>query len=326
MDAQRSPREYAFFDLQPSHGDELDELLSGLQQPQKSVSPKFFYDEKGSRLFEEITRLDEYYPTRTEMALFDRHHQEIAEALGGSTHSSCLVEYGSGSSAKVRMLLETLRPVAYLPVDISAAHLQSAARSLHEDYPWLSVYPTCADFTQAFELPDVVAGLDKTGFFPGSSIGNFHPHEAVEFLVNVTRTLGPQGRMLIGVDLKKEVAVLEAAYNDSRGVTKEFNLNLLEHLNARYAVGFNVEKFRHYAAYNEPEGCIQMFLECQEAQTIQVAGQEIKIAAGERIHTENSYKYAPEQFAQLAAQSGFEVAHAWLDERSWFAVFLLAVA
>ena len=325
MDARSAPNEYAFFDLQPAQGDELEELLAGLRQAQKQVSPKFFYDAAGSRLFDEITQLDEYYLTRTEMALFERHHGQIADALRGSGNASCLVEYGSGSSAKVRRLLEELQPAAYLPVDISADHLQGAARQLHADYPWLGVYPTCADFTRAFTLPDVVAEMDKTGFFPGSSIGNFDPPHAVDFLVNVTRTLGQGSKLLIGVDLKKDPAVLNAAYNDSKGVTAEFNLNLLRHLNARYGAGFAVEDFAHFAAYNEAEGCIQMFLESRVAQSVTLAGQTIEFAAGERIHTENSFKYAPEEFAELAASSGFSVSFVWVDERQWFGVFLLQV-
>ena len=325
MGAQTSHKEYAYFDLQPTQGADLEGLVAGLQQPQKQVSPKFFYDEAGSKLFDEITQLEEYYLTRTEMALFDRHHDQIAEALRASARGSCLVEYGSGSSAKVRKLLETLRPVAYLPVDISGEHLQAAARRLHADYPWLRVYPTCADYTQAFELPEVVDELDKTGFFPGSSIGNFDPPHAVDFLVNVTRTLGPDGKLLLGVDLKKDVAVLEAAYNDSLGVTARFNLNLLEHLNARYSAGFDVENFTHDAVYNEQEGCIQMFLESRVAQSVTLAGERISFAAGERIHTENSFKYAPEEFAQLAVDAGFNVSFMWVDERRWFAVFLLEV-
>jgi dimethylhistidine N-methyltransferase len=326
MEAHRPASEYAFFDLQPAQSAELEELVAGLRQPEKRVSPKFFYDETGSRLFDEITELEEYYLTRTEMALFDHYHDQIAEALQGTARGSCLVEYGSGSSYKVRKLLETLRPAAYLPVDISADHLQVAARKLHDDYPWLRMYPTCADFTQAFELPEVVAGLDRTGFFPGSSIGNFEPQSAVEFLVNAARTLGFGGRLLIGVDLKKDTAVLEAAYNDRSGVTARFNLNLLEHLNSRYSAGFEVENFSHHAAYNEREGCIQMFLESQSAQTVNVAGEQIQFAAGERMHTENSYKYSPEEFASIAQSGGFHVARRWQDERDWFCVFLLEVA
>lgn len=325
MDAQRSANEYAFFDLQPEQADDLAELVAGLQQAQKRVSPKFFYDAAGSQLFDEITQLEEYYLTRTEMALFDRHHDQIAEALRGSANASCLVEYGSGSSAKVRRLLEALRPGAYLPVDISADHLQTAARQLHADYPWLRVYPTCADFTRAFALPDVVAEMDKAGFFPGSSIGNFDPLHAVDFLVNVTRTLGQGSKLLIGVDLKKDPAVLNAAYNDRQGVTARFNLNLLRHLNARYRAGFKLENFVHYAAYNEDEGCIQMFLESRVAQSVTLAGQTIEFAAGERIHTENSFKYTPEEFAHIATQSGFAVSFVWVDERRWFGVFLLDV-
>ncbi len=325
VDAQSSANEYAFFDLQPSARAELDEIVAGLTATRKTVSPKFFYDEKGSKLFEEITQLDEYYLTRTEMALFDQYHEQIAQALAWRRRRGCLVEYGSGSSAKVRNLLETLRPAAYLPVDISAEHLQAAAKKLHEDYPWLHVYPTCADFTLPFELPGVVADFDKAGFFPGSSIGNFEPADAVGFLVNVTRTLGAGARFLVGVDLKKDISILDAAYNDSQGVTAQFNLNLLEHLNRSYGADFDLPGFAHRAAYNETLGCIQMFLESRVDQSVRIGGHTIDFARGELIHTENSYKYAPEEFVAVASRSGFGVDHMWTDERGWFAVFLLEV-
>lgn len=320
-----SASEYAYFDLQPEQGEDLADVLTGLRQPAKVVSPKYFYDAQGSRLFDAITELDEYYLTRTELALFDRYHDEIANALRAGAHGSCLVEYGSGSSAKVRRLLEALRPAAYLPVDISADHLQQAAQRLHSDYPWLAVYPTCADFTEPFVLPTVVAELDKTGFFPGSSIGNFEPQAAVEFLVNVTRTLGVGAHMLIGVDLKKDRQVLEAAYNDSQGVTAEFNLNLLTHLNARFGATFDVSSFAHVARYNEVQGCIQMFLESRRAQTVTLGGERIEFAAGELLHTENSYKYAPDEFASLAGRAGFTVTSLWRDANDWFGIFLLQV-
>ena len=317
--------EYAFFDLQPERGADLDELLAGFRLADKQVSPKFFYDEAGSKLFDEITQLDEYYLTRTEMKLFDEYHREIVDALQVGARESCLVEYGSGSSAKVRKLLDTLRPSAYMPVDISAEHLQAAARALHQSYPWLHVYPTCADFTQPFELPAVADGFVRTGFFPGSSVGNFEPEEAVAFLANVSRTLGSGARFLIGVDLKKDVDVLEAAYNDADGVTARFNLNLLSHLNARYGADFEVSAFEHRASYNEELGCIQMFLISLRAQTVTLSGERFSFGAGEPIHTENSYKYAPEEFSRLARQSGFDLTRVWIDERGWFGVFLLEV-
>jgi dimethylhistidine N-methyltransferase len=311
---------YEFFDLEPSTDAMREEVIAGLRSHPKHIAPKFFYDEQGSELFEAITRLPEYYLTRTEMALFDRHEERIAQAMGGG---GCLVEYGSGSSAKIRKLLKNVRPTAYVPVDISRDHLQDSSRQLHDDFPWLQIYPVCADFTKTFALPERVHGLSKVGFFPGSSIGNFRPAEAVEFLVNVIRTLGPRGRFLVGVDTKKSTEALEAAYNDSQGLTARFNENMLLHLNVKLQANFVVDQFTHQARYNEDEGCIQMFLESNVAQIATVAGQQIHFAKGETVHTENSYKYHPAEFETLVAEAGFQVKDLWTDERGWFGVYLL---
>ena len=318
---QQDSREgYEFFDLKPSTEAMREEVIAGLASVPKHIAPKFFYDEQGSELFEAITRLPEYYLTRTEMALFDQHQEQIAQAMGGG---GCVVEYGSGSSAKIRKLLENVRPQAYVPVDISRDHLRDSSRRLHDDFPWLQIYPTCADFTEAFALPEPVKGLSKVGFFPGSSIGNFRPDEAVDFLVNVTRTLGPEGRFLVGVDTKKSTETLEAAYNDSQGLTAQFNENLLQHLNDTLQADFVVEQFTHQAHYNEDEGCIQMFLESNVAQTASIGTQQFHFAEGETVHTENSYKYHPAEFEALAADAGFRVKEMWIDERQWFGVYLL---
>lgn len=314
---------YEFFDHKPTADAMRDEVIAGLSGAQKQIAPKFFYDEQGSVLFEAITRLPEYYLTRTEMALFDRHQAEIAGAMGAG---GCLVEYGSGSSAKIRKLLENVRPQAYVPVDISRDHLEGSSRQLHDDFPWLQIYPTCADFTEPFMLPGPVDGLSKVGFFPGSSIGNFHPDAAVDFLVNVTQTLGSEGQLLVGVDTKKSTETLEAAYNDSQGLTAQFNENLLHHLNATLEADFVVEQFTHQANYNEDEGCIQMFLHSDVAQTARIGAEQFHFDAGETVHTENSYKYRPAEFTDLAAAGGFQVKDMWTDEREWFGVYLLEVA
>lgn len=309
-----------YFDLKPRTADMREEVLAGLARAPKYLSPKYFYDETGSELFEEITRLPEYYLTRTEMALFDAYLGDIADALGADV---CLVEYGAGATLKIRKLLERVRPAAYVPVDISGDHLLAQARELHADYPWLDVFPTCADFTAPFPLPGPVAGLARVGFFPGSSIGNFTPEDAGSFLRNVHATLGSGGRLLVGIDRKKSRAVLEAAYNDSAGVTAAFNLNALEHLNRRLGADFDPGAFRHEAVYNEAEGCIQMFLVSQVAQTVRVAGRTFDFAEGEAIHTENSYKYHPHEFEALSRANGFEVDTWWTDEAERFALFLL---
>ena len=312
--------EYRFFDQLPPPSALLDEVIAGLSEQPKRIAPKFFYDERGSRLFEAITRLPEYYLTRTEMGLFDVCLPEVRERVG---EGGCLVEYGAGSTVKVRRLLEELRPGAYLPVDFSRRHLEQSAKALHRDYPHLSVFPVCADMTAPFDLPEVVAGTDKLGFYPGSSIGNFEPGDARAFLRQVAATLGSGSRLLIGVDRKKDVGVLEAAYNDSAGVTADFNLNILHHLNAALATEIDPTGFRHLANYNEESGCVQMFLECVRDQSSRVDGRIVEFTQGERVHTENSYKYGHEQFAELAERGGFEVEASWSDPDDYFTLFLL---
>lgn len=311
---------YAFFDRKPKVADMREEVLAGLAQTPKRLSPKYFYDETGSRLFEQITELPEYYLTRTEMALFDASLAEVADAVGAGV---CLVEYGSGSNQKIRKVLERLHPAAYVPVDISDDHLQAEARALHRDHPWLDVFPTCADFTAPFPLPEPVADMPLMGFFPGSSIGNFDPAGAVQFFANVRTTLGPGGRMLVGVDRKKSPEVLEAAYNDSQGVTAEFNLNVLRHLNERLDGDFDPEAFAHEARYDEVAGCIRMFLRSLTGQTVRLGGARFDFRPDERIHTESSYKYDPEEFLALARRGGFSAESWWTDEAERFALFLL---
>ncbi len=311
---------YEFFDRAPTNAAMREEVVAGLSSASKYIAPKYFYDERGSALFEAITRLPEYYLTRTEMSLFDRHQAQIAQAMGSG---GCVVEYGSGSSAKIRKLLENVQPQAYVPVDISRDHLKDSSRQLHIDFPWLQIFPVCADFTEDFALPDPVANLSKVGFFPGSSIGNISPDEVVGFLAKVARTLGVEGQLLVGVDTKKSTEKLEAAYNDSEGLTARFNTNLLRHLNQTLQADFVVEQFTHQARYNESEGCIQMFLESDVAQTANIGTAQFHFAAGETVHTENSYKYHPDEFAALAAEAGFRVKDMWIDERQWFGVYLL---
>ncbi|MFW6093256.1 MAG: L-histidine N(alpha)-methyltransferase [Pseudomonadota bacterium] len=311
---------FAYFDRKPHVADMRDEVTRGLRARPKRLAPKYFYDEAGSRLFEKITELPEYYLTRTEMALFDVYLETIAGVLG---EGFCLVEYGSGSTQKIRKLLERLRPAAYVPVDISGEHLEAGARALHRDFPWLDVFPTCADITTPFPLPAPVRGLPLVGFFPGSSIGNFEPDEAEAFLGNVRRTLGNQARLLIGVDRKKDPATLEAAYNDAGGVTAAFNANALAHINQRLGADFDLAGFAHEARYNADRGCVQMFLRSRLAQTVRIGDETFTFEAGELVHTENSFKYHPEEFVALAARSGFACDSRWTDEAERFGLFLL---
>jgi dimethylhistidine N-methyltransferase len=316
--AARAP--FEVFDYKPEPVDVQAEVRKTLKAPRKHVSPKFFYDEAGSKLFEAITELPEYYLTRTELAIFDDHLGDIAESVGRGT---CLVEYGSGSSLKIRRVLEQVEPAAYVPVDISGDHLVDMATELASDFPELAIYPTCADFTSAFELPPPVAGMPKVGFFPGSSIGNFERSDARDFLTNVRGNLGAGGRLIIGVDLKKDRGVLEAAYNDASGVTARFNLNLMEHLAELLEVDLNPDRFEHRAIYDEASGAIRMYLDVTETHSVDIGGERIEFRAGESIHTENSFKYDPGEFVALAAAAGFAERGRWLDRQGWFAVFVL---
>lgn len=298
------------------------EVLAGLNAEQKRLSPKFFYDEAGSKLFEAITELPEYYPTRTELGIFAEHMASLARSLDPGC---CVVEYGSGSSLKIRKVLEEVQPAAYVPVDISGDHLVEMAEDLAADFPHLALYPTCADFTGEFVLPPPVASMPKVGFFPGSSIGNFQPDEALQFLTQASRTLGQGGKMIIGVDLKKDIDVLEAAYDDADGITAQFNLNVLRHLGQALGADLDPDRFAHRAEFNAGIGAIQMFLDVKESHEVLIGEQRIRFEVGESIHTENSFKYEPEQFLELSSRAGFTKQGVWTDRENWFAVFLLEV-
>lgn len=300
-----------------------EEVIEGLLAPQKSLAPKYFYDERGSQLFDEITRLPEYYPTRTETALFEAHSSEIAQHFSGAV---TLIEYGSGSSRKIRALLEGMKPAAYVPLDISGEHLETSAKTLQADYEWLDIFAVCADYSQEIQLPELIPLNQPMAFFPGSSIGNFAPADAQAFLSRVRALVGDQGKLLIGVDRKKDKAVLESAYNDAAGVTAAFNLNVLTHLNRELDGNFNPQGFAHRAIYNEEIGSIQMFLESLTEQRVTLADERIEFAQGEQIHTENSYKYDPQQFVELAARSGWVEERHFTDEQNYFSVFLLKAA
>lgn len=313
-------RQLTVLDLHPEIENVTQEVCAGLAKQNKSLSPKYFYDERGSQLFEAITQLDEYYPTRTELGLFDAHLSEIADLIG---EGSCVIEYGSGSSLKIRKLFEALSPLAYVPVDISRDYLLSNAMALAQDFPRLTVLPVCADFSQPIALPEQVDGMNPIAFFPGSSIGNFEPAQAKQFLRRVADTLGCGGHLLIGVDCKKDRVVLERAYNDAAGITAAFNLNALSHLNRLLGTKFQLDAFEHEAHYNEDAGCIQMFLRSTMQQQVSVGGSVFTFDDGERLHTENSYKYSPNEFVRLAEDSAFRCEHYWQDADEYFALYLL---
>jgi len=298
------------------------EVLHGLSLPQKSIPPKYFYDAEGSKLFDIITGLPGYYLTRVETTILRANTAAIAGQVG---KGSCLVEYGSGSSVKSRLILDACRPAAYVPVDISRDHLERSARSIFDDYPALSVYPTCADYTSSFELPAPVHELPRLAFFPGSSIGNFEPSAAAAFLRGVAQVVGADGWLVLGVDTKKDGRVLDRAYTDAGGITERFNKNLLLNINRAVGADFDTDAFRHLAIYNETAGRIEMYLVAQRSHRVNVAGAEVSFFEGEALHTENSYKYAPEEFGALVRGSGFECVEVMLDDRSYFSVFLLRV-
>ena len=312
-------REFRFFDRKPSVPDATVELVTGLSAPAKAVPPKYFYDETGSRLFEAITKLPEYYLTRTETGILEDNREDLARWVGPD---ACLVEYGSGSSAKTRILLEACRPAAYVPVDISRGHLLASARRIYEDFSGLAVYPTCADYSQSFELPPTTTDLRRVAFFPGSTIGNFEVDEVPGFLRGVGRVVGPGGRLIIGVDTKKPESMLNAAYNDAAGVTREFNLNILRHINAIAGADFDIGKFEHQAQYNQDCGRIEMYLSSTVAQKVRVDGAVVAFERGERIRTEYSYKYDPEEFGALAERAGLRWVEARRDEDGHFMVLL----
>jgi len=313
----------ALCDYHPQQESLRDTILDGLRRPQKMLPPVYFYDERGSHLFDRITELPEYYLTRTELAIMREYGSEIGGLVG---ERAAIVELGSGSSLKTRLLLDALRePAAYLPVDISRSHLVHAARGLAADYPHLEILPICADFSAPFDLPRPrVAPRRNVVYFPGSTIGNFHWDEAYALLLSIARIARAGGALLIGVDLKKDRATLERAYNDAQGVTAEFNLNMLVRLDRELDATFDLRAFRHRAVWNEAKSRIEMHLVSQRAQSVFVAGERFEFRAGEHILSECSYKYTPTQFAALAAEAGFEVRRVWTDAAALFSVQYLA--
>ncbi len=312
-----------FYDRRPAPADFLAEVLEGLSGPQKRLPPKFFYDSRGSELFEAICATPEYYPARAEAGILRRYAPEIAAVAG---HGGVLIEPGAGNLGKVRLLLECLRPAAYLPMDISGDHLGVAARGLAAEYPWLSVQAICMDYSRGLDRLDGLGGADlgeggkKIVFFPGSTIGNFEPSKAARFLWQAARLAGPGGGLLIGVDLKKDPDRLHRAYNDAGGVTREFNLNLLFRINAELKADFDPERYYHYAFYHARKGRIEMHLVSRGAQEVRLASRRLKFADGESIHTENSYKYTVGEFEALARGAGFRAVKCWTDAESLFSV------
>lgn len=302
----------------------LQDVLRGLSRSQKSLPCKYLYDERGSQLFDQICETDEYYPTRTELELMEQNADSIASQIGDRV---MLVEYGSGSSIKTRIVLDALiDPVAYVPVDISGEHLLRTADDLQASYLDLEVLPVAADFTKPFELPEsTIAPSHVALYFPGSTIGNFTPEDAGELLENMAAMLGEQGGLLIGIDLQKDHRVLEAAYNDEEGVTAEFNLNLLERINTELDADFDRSAFEHKAIYNPAKQRIEISIVSLQDQTVAVHDKQFRFREGEEILTEYSHKYTIEGFAAFAEQFGFSLHKHWTDHRSYFGLVHLVL-
>lgn len=316
----------SFDDLAPEPDDFLADVLMGLSQAQKNLPCKYLYDEKGSQLFDQICELPEYYPTRTEIALLEAKGEEIASCVGPSAQ---IVEYGCGSVQKIRLLLDALeRPASYVAVDISREHLLNAAVALADDYPELEVNALCADFTKPFDIPPVsqAAKARRVGFFPGSTLGNFTRKDAVEFLASAAQSLGPGGGMVIGIDLKKDEALLNAAYNDSQGVTAAFNLNLLERINRELNANFDLDGFEFRAHYDDAKGRVESYLYSNRDQTMRVNGETFRFDKGEAIHTENSHKFSIAEFREIAREADFEHKRVWTDDGRLFSIHYLEVS
>jgi dimethylhistidine N-methyltransferase len=292
-----------------------DDVVAGLSRPDKALAPKYFYDETGSRLFERICRLPEYYLTRTELALTRANMASIARFAGKGCE---LIEYGSGESLKTRLLLRALRPAAYVPVDISASALTAATARLRRAFPRLKIAPVVGDFSRPLHIPSMAPRARQVVYFPGSTIGNLTPEEAHAFLA---MSRGQAARMIVGVDLKKDANVLHAAYNDARGVTAAFNLNLLKRINRELGGDFDLRRFVHYAFYNAALGRIEMHLVSLARQRVRVGRHRFRFDVGESIHTENSYKYSVEGFRALASRAGFATGKVWTDRRGLFALY-----
>ena len=315
-----SLQRYQFFDQHPEIADFRADIIRGLSSPEPYISPKYFYDEAGSRLFEEICNSDEYYPTRTEVGIIRTNIDDIVEVLG---KDCLLIEPGSGDSYKVRLLLDALRPIAYLPIDISKRYLQDEAQKLAAEFTWLNVHAICADFTGKLELPYHVESTDKVAFFPGSTIGNFVPELAVKVLEEIRMMVGKDGGLLIGVDLQKDTGILNAAYNDKKGYTAEFNKNLLVRINRELGADFNVDLFQHHAFFNEDEHRIEMHLVCMQDQQVKIDDQMFQFKKDQSILTEYSHKYSVEGFQKLAEQAGFKSVKTWVDDDRLFSVHYL---
>ena len=316
-----TPDNFAFVSLGNGADVDFSEVIVGLNQSPKVVSPKFLYDARGSELFNAICTTDAYYPTRTECGIYRDQAAAIADEVGPD---ATVIEFGPGDMSKVRLLLDTLRPRSYVGVDVSAAQLESAGPPLAADFPWLQVLAVCGDFGPSQLLEQYLQGKNnRVAFFPGSTIGNFEPVAACEFLRGLHTMLEANGMAIVGVDMQKPAEVLDAAYNDPQGYTRAFNLNLLTRLNREMGANFDERRFRHMAYYNVEMGRVEMHLVSVVEQQVRVGDHTFSFHPGETIHTESSWKYTQHAFGELAANAGFAVQKFFTDDRSWFGVFIL---
>lgn len=302
--------------------DFLNDVIEGLSQNPKTLKPKYFYDNRGAQLFTEICTTPEYYPTRTEIKILNQNAEDIASQIGDNT---ALIEYGSGALEKIKILLNFLNePVGLIPVDISEDQLFASAKNLENLYPDLEILPVAADFTKPIPIPGFSHPPKKhVAFFPGSTIGNFEPDLAIQFLEGVTKTIGLDGLLLIGFDLKKDIETLLAAYDDQRGITSSFNKNLLSRINDELDGNFNLDTFEHVARYNENKGRIEMHLKSTTEQTVSINKELFEFLEGETIHTENCYKFTKESFTAMSSKAGLYPVKTWTDDQNLFAVMLL---
>lgn len=312
-----------FEDQHPGFANDKAMILQSLGSLPRRLDPKYFYDRHGSALFQAITQTPEYYPTRTEHRILKDNAAEIAEYCG---QQAILIEPGSGACEKVRLLLDDLRPASYVPLDISAEFLRHSSEQLACEYPWLHIHAICADFSHDWSLPDTLGSEKRVVFYPGSTIGNLEPGDALHFLKDMRDWAGEGGGILIGVDLHKDSDILNAAYNDSEGLTEAFNLNILEHVNQIADANFDRDNFLHRAFYNERLQRIEMHLESLRRHRIRIGDKSFVLEPGETIHTENSYKYSSHSFRVLAQKADLDLQHSWIDEGELFSVHYLAVA
>ena len=311
-----------FHNFHPVESNLYEDIIAGFEKSPREISPKYFYDQTGSKLFDRITETKDYYPTRTELNILQNNKNDIVSHL---PKNCILIEPGGGSCSKVQLFLNELQPLAYVPMDISEEHLNLSAKALAKQYPWLTVHAICNDFTAEISIPSEIAKNNRVVFFPGSSVGNFNPEEAVRYMEKISKLVGDGGQLLIGVDLKKDKQVLERAYDDDEGVTAKFNLNLLARINRELNSDFDLDGWQHYAYYNEEEGRIEMHLKSLFQQIVNIKDHEYFFNADECIHTENSYKYSQEEFQSLALSAGFNSDKVWVDENNYFSVHLFSV-